>query len=169
MTRSKRVGYKRLQRRAPDFIRQYDAWRAAQPPSPGPIPADFLDLFHKRTFAHLSTLMPDGTPHVTPVWVDYDGRHVIINSALGRLKDRNIERRRDVAIDIQDPDNPDRYLLVRGPVVEITADGADAQLDRLAQRYLNRDKYPPGMRFPGEVRCLFKIEPRHVTVWDPFG
>jgi anthraniloyl-CoA monooxygenase len=168
VTRSSRVGYSRLQRGDAEFIARYDAWKQAQPQS-GPIPAEYADLFQKRTFAHLSTLMPDGTPHVTPVWVDYDGQHILINSARGRLKDRNMEQRPTVAIDIQDPDNPDRYLLVRGPVVEITEAGADEHLDTLAPRYLGKDKYPPGMRYPGEVRRLYKILPKHVTTWNPFG
>jgi anthraniloyl-CoA monooxygenase len=167
-TRSARVGYHRLKRGDPDFIARYDEWRARQP-RPGSIPADFLDLFQKRTFAHLSTLMPDGTPHVTPVWVDYDGQHILINSAKGRLKDRNMQARKHVALEIPDPDNPDRYLLIRGPVVEITEAGADEHLDKLSPRYLGKDKYPPGMRFPGEVRRLYKILPQHVTTWDPFG
>jgi anthraniloyl-CoA monooxygenase len=169
MTRSKRVGYNRLKRRAPEFIARYDAWRQQQPPLSEPIPPQWHDLFHKRTFAHLATLMPDGTPHVTSVWVDYDGRHILVNSATGRQKDRNMEQRPLAAIEIVDPDNPNRYLLVRGPVVEITEAGADEHLDRLAQRYLNRERYPPAMRFPGEVRRLYKIEPKHVTYWDPFG
>jgi len=169
MTRSKRVGYNRLKRGDPNFVARYDEWRKGQPPSPGPISNDFLDLFQKRTFAHLATLMPDGTPHVTPVWVDYDGQFILVNSAKGRLKDKHMEARPDVAIEIQDPDNPDRYVLVRGPVVEITEEGADAHLDRLSPRYLNRPQYPPGMRFPGEVRRLYKILPKHVTTWDPFG
>jgi len=169
LTRSKRVGYNRLKRGDPDFIARYDEWRKRQPPSFGPIPTEFLDLFQKRTFAHLSTLMPDGTPHVTPVWVDYDGQYILVNSAKGRLKDKHMEARPEVAIEIQDPDNPNRYVLVRGPVVEITEEGADAHLDSLSPRYLNRPKYPPGMRFPGEVRRLYKILPKHVTTWDPFG
>lgn len=169
LTRSKRVGYNRLKRGDPNFVARYDEWKKQQPPSPGPIPNDFLDLFQKRTFAHLSTLMPDGTPHVTPVWVDYDGQYLLVNSAAGRLKDRNMERRPEVAIEIQDPDNPNRYVLVRGPVMEITEEGADAHLDSLSPRYLNRPRYPPGMRFPGEVRRLYKILPKHVTTWDPFG
>jgi PPOX class probable F420-dependent enzyme len=103
------------------------------------------------------------------VWVDYDGRHILINSARGRLKDRNMRQRPEVALQIPDPDNPDRYLLVRGPVVEITEDGDDEHLDRLAPRYLGKDFYPPAMRFAGEVRCLYKIAPRHVTVWNPWG
>ena len=169
MTRSKRVGYNRLKRGAPDFIARYDAWREAQPPDIGLIPAGFLDLFRKRTFAHLATLMPDGTPHVTPVWVDYDGKHILVNSARGRLKDRHMQQRPDVAIEIQDPENPNRYLLVRGPVVAITEEGADEQLDSMSPRYLNREKYPPAMRFEGEVRRIYRIEPRHVVIWDPFA
>jgi PPOX class probable F420-dependent enzyme len=169
MTRSQRVGYARLRVQAPEFIARYDEWRRSQPPAPGPIPADFLDLFSKATFAHLATLMPDGTPHVTPVWVDYDGRHVIVNSAAGRQKDLNMTKRRHVAIEIPDPENPNRYLHVRGPVVEITEEGAEEHLHRLARRYLDRERYPDGWRFPGEVRRIYRIEPRRVTTWDPFG
>jgi PPOX class probable F420-dependent enzyme len=168
MTRSGRVGLRRIQLADPDFAAQYEAWHKAQP-RPGPIPAEYLDLFQKKSFAHLATLMPDGTPHVTSVYVDYDGQHILINSARGRLKDKNMEQRRHVAIQIPDPDNSDRYLAVRGPVVEITEVGADEHLDKLAQRYLEKDFYPPSMRFPGEVRCIYKIEPRHVTTWNPFG
>ena len=168
MTRSKRVGLKKIRQADPEFAMRYETWRKAQPPA-GPIPDDYLDLFRKKTFGHLATLMPDGTPHVTSVYVDYDGRHILINSARGRVKDRNMQERPFVALQMPDPDNPDRYLTVRGPVVEITEDGADAHLDRLAQRYLGKDTYPPGMRFPGEVRCLYKIEPKHVTTWNPFG
>jgi anthraniloyl-CoA monooxygenase len=168
MTRSRRVGFNRIKRADPEFASQYDAWRKTQPQA-GPLPAEYLDLFQKKTFGHLATLMPDGTPHVTSVWVDYDGQHILINSARGRLKDRNMERRRQVALEITDPDNPDRYLAVRGPVVEVTEAGADEHLDKLARRYLDKDTYPPSMRFPGEVRCLYKIEPKHVTTWNPFG
>ena len=168
MTRSKRVGFARLQRADPTFTARYDAWRKTQKQS-GPIPDEFLDLFQKKTFAHLATLMPNGTPHVTSVYVDYDGKHILINSARGRVKDKNMEERRDVAIQIPDPDNTDRYIAVRGRVVEITEDGADEHLDKLAQRYLEKDKYPPSMRFEGEVRCIYKIEPKHVTTLNPFG
>jgi anthraniloyl-CoA monooxygenase len=169
MTRSRRVGYNRLKRRDPEFIARYDEWRRQQPPSAGPIPSEYLDLFQKRSFAHLATLMPDGTPHVTPVWVDYDGKFVLINSAVGRQKDLNMAKRRHVAIEIPDPDNPNRYLAIRGPVVEITEAGADEHLDKLARRYLDREKYPPSMRFPGEVRRIYKVAPKRVTIWDPFG
>ncbi|HKW91491.1 MAG TPA: TIGR03618 family F420-dependent PPOX class oxidoreductase [Methylomirabilota bacterium] len=168
MMRSRRIGYERLKRMDPEFVARYDAWKRAQP-GPGPIPAEFLDLFQKASFAHLATLMPDGSPHVTPVWVDYDGRHVLVNSAAGRRKDLNMAERNRVAIEIADPDNPNRYVAVRGPVVEITEIGADAHLDRLARRYLGRDRYPDSYRFPGEVRRIYKIAPEKVTTWDPFG
>ncbi len=168
MTRSRRVGLGRIRLADPAFADEYLAWQRAQPQE-GPIPSDFLDLFEKRSFGHLATLMPDGTPHVTSVWVDFDGQHVLINSARGRLKDRNMQQRPNVALQIPDPDNPDRYLAVRGPVVEITETGADEHLDSLAPRYLGKEFYPPGMRYPGEVRCIYRIEPKHVTTWHPFG
>lgn len=168
MTRSNRVGYNRLKRQAPEFIERYDEWRQHQP-STGPIPREFLDLFHKETYGHLVTLMLDGTPQVTPVWVDYDGKHILINSAKGRQKDLNMERNPMVALEIPDPSNPNRYLAIRGRVVEITEEGADEHLDKLAQRYLARDKYPSTWRLPNEVRRLYRIEPKHVTIWEPFG
>jgi hypothetical protein len=101
--------------------------------------------------------------------VDYDGRHILVNSAAGRRKDLNMAGRPSVAVEISDPDNPNRYLHVRGAVVEITRAGADAHLDRLAQRYLGRERYPPGWRVPGEVRQVYKIAPTRVSAWDPFG
>ncbi len=168
VTRSNRVGFNRLKRQAPEFIAQYEQWRH-QLPSTGPVPREFLDLFNKVAFGHLATLMPDGTPQVTSVYVDYDGKYILVNSAKGRQKDRNMERCPDVSIEIPDPDNPNRYLGIRGRVVEITEEGADQHLDRLAQRYLGRPKYPPTWRYPGEVRRIYKIEPTHVTAWEPFG
>jgi len=168
MMRSQRIGYARLKLMDPAFAARYDAWRTAQPPA-GPIPREFLDLFGKATFAHLATLMPDGSPHVTPVWVDYDGQHIIVNSAVGRQKDLNMEKRRLVAVEIPDPDNPNRYVAVRGTVVDITEVGADSHLDALARRYLGRDTYPESYRFPGEVRRIYRIQPMHVATWNPFG
>jgi PPOX class probable F420-dependent enzyme len=105
--------------------------------------------------------MPDGTPQVTPVWFDYDGDHIIVNSAKGRQKDKNIKRNRRVALSILDPENPYRYLEVRGNVVDITEEGADAHIDKLAKKYLNQDRYP--FRQPGEVRVMYKIKPEHTT------
>ncbi|HEX2385664.1 MAG TPA: PPOX class F420-dependent oxidoreductase [Candidatus Binatia bacterium] len=127
------------------------------------IPDKYRDLFTKQTFAHLATLMPDGTPQVTPVWVDYDGRHVIVNSAKGRLKDKNMRRNKQVALSLADPENPYRYLALQGRVTEVTEQGADAHIDSMAKKYLGKDKYP--FRAPGEVRVLYKIEPDKVSTY----
>ena len=121
----------------------------------------YSDLFHKKAFANLSTLMKDGSPQVTPVWFDYDGSHIRVNSALGRVKDKNIRRDPRVSMSIQDPDNPYRYLEIRGKVVDITHQGADDHIDSLAQKYLGQSTYP--YRQPGEVRVLYKIEPQKLS------
>jgi len=123
------------------------------------IPEAYLDLFQKRAFGSLATLMPDGSPQVTPVWVDYDGEYVIFNSARGRKKDLNVRRDPRVAIAILDPDNPYRYMEVRGRVAEITQEGADASIDKLARKYLGVDKYPYAQ--PGEVRVIYKVRLEH--------
>lgn len=125
------------------------------------IPEKFLDLFQKKAFANLATVMPDGTPQVTPVWVDFDGKHVIVNSARGRRKDKNVSQNSSVALSIMDPDNPYRYLEVRGRVAEITEEGADQHIDSMARKYLGLDKYPN--RQPSEVRVMYKIEPMHTS------
>ena len=92
------------------------------------IPEKYKDLFDKPAFAHLATIMPDGRPQVTPVWVAFDGRYVLVNTAVGRQKDRNLSRDGRVALSILDPANPYRYLEVRGKVVERTEKGADDSL-----------------------------------------
>ena len=125
------------------------------------IPEKYGDLFQKRAFASLGTLMPDGRPQVTPVWVDFDGEHVIFNSAKGRQKDRNVRRDPRVSMAIIDPDNPYRYIEIRGSVVEITEEGADDHINKLAKKYLGVDKYP--YRQASEVRVIYKIQPEHTT------
>lgn len=122
---------------------------------------DYQDLFSKKALASLATLMPDGRPQVTPVWCDFDGQNVLFNTAVGRVKDRNLQRDGRVSLAIIDPENPYRYLEVRGKVVERTLDGADAHIDKLAKKYLGVDKYPG--RRPGEVRVIYKIQPEHVS------
>jgi len=124
------------------------------------IPEKFHDLFGKRAFASLATLMPDGTPQVTPVWCDRDGNYIRFNSARGRQKDRNVRRDPRIAMSLADPDNPYRYVEVRGRVVEITEKGADEHINSLAKKYLGVDTYP--YRQPGEVRVIYKIEPQRV-------
>ena len=117
----------------------------------------FADLFEKKAFAQLATLMPDGSPHVSPVWCEYDGHHVVINTAKGRVKDRNMRRDPRVSLDIMDPENPYRHVSIRGRVTDYTEQGADQHIDKLAKKYLNLDRYP--YRQPGEVRVVYKIEP----------
>jgi PPOX class probable F420-dependent enzyme len=125
------------------------------------VPDTYKDLFEKQAFANLATLMPDGSPQVTPVWCDYDGKNVIVNSAKGRQKDKNLRRDARVALAISDPANPYRYLEVRGKVVDITENGADAHIDKMAKKYLGKDKYPFSQ--PGEVRVIYKILPEHFS------
>ena len=119
------------------------------------IPDSHVDLFSKKAFASLATLMPGGSPQVTPVWVDYDGQHVIINTAEGRQKDKNLQRDGRVALSIMDPENAYRYLEVRGHVEQRTREGADQHIDAMARKYLGQDKYP--YRQPGEVRVIYKV------------
>ena len=125
------------------------------------IPQEFVDLFDKKAFGHLATLMPNGQPQVTPVWCDYDGSAVLVNSAKGRQKDKNMRRDPRVTVTISDPDNPYRYLEVRGRVTEVTEDGAEAHIDRMAKKYMGVDEYP--YRTADEVRVLYKVEPEKCT------
>lgn len=105
--------------------------------------------------------MPSGSPQVTAVRVEYDGTHVLGNSAEGRAKPRNVRRDSRVALSIVDQENPYTSATIRGRVVEITHDGADAHIDKLAEKYLGHDSYP--FRQPGEQRVTFKIAPEHAT------
>ncbi|MBI3047975.1 MAG: PPOX class F420-dependent oxidoreductase [Acidobacteria bacterium] len=130
---------------------------------PTAIPEQFRDLFQKPAFGILATLMPNGHPQVTPVWCDLADGYVLVNSARGRQKDRNMRRDSRVTITIVDPDNWYRYLEVRGRVVEITEEGAEDHIDKMAKKYLGQDKYP--YRRPGEARVLYRIEPEHTAGW----
>lgn len=125
------------------------------------IPEKYLDLFNKKAFASLGTLMPDGSPQVTPVWVDRDGDTVLVNTAKGRQKDKNIKRDPRVSVTLIDPDNPYRYLEIRGRVVEATDKGAKDHIDKMAKKYLGVDKYPYAQA--GEQRLLLRIEPERVS------
>lgn len=121
------------------------------------IPENYMALFSKPVFGFLTTLMPDGSPQTQPVWVDYEHGSVIVNSALGRQKDKNMRRDPRVAITLMDPENPYRYLEIRGKVTNITQDGAETHIDKMAKKYLGKDKYPFAQ--PGEQRVLYTIEP----------
>jgi PPOX class probable F420-dependent enzyme len=123
---------------------------------------DWKDLLgDKKAFAHIATLMPDGSPQVTPVWFDYDRGTIRVNSAKGRVKVTNMQKGAPVAIAIMDPENPYRYVQIRGKVKRVTEEGADRHIDSLAKKYLGKDKYP--FAKPGEVRVLFEIEPTSVS------
>ena len=97
---------------------------------------------------------------MTPVWIDYDGTHVRFNTARGRVKDKNIQTNPKIALSIQDPDNPYRYLQIRGRVVEVTEKGADDHIDSLAKKYTGQERY--AHRRPGEVRITVKVLPEKI-------
>ena len=119
-----------------------------------------ISLFRGKNFAFIASLMNDGAPQITPVWIDYDGQFVMVNTAEGRTKQKNFERDSRVALSIVDKDNPYNTVSIRGKVVEQTADGADEHIDKLAKKYLGVDKYP--FRAPGEKRIILKIKPDKV-------
>ena len=127
------------------------------------IPDNFRSLLGDdvKAFADLATILPDGSPQVTPVWFDTDGETIRVNTAKGRWKDRNMRRDARVALAIMDPANPYKHLQIRGRVERITEDGADAHIDRLAKKYLGADTYP--FRQPGEVRVIYVVRPERVT------
>jgi PPOX class probable F420-dependent enzyme len=125
------------------------------------IPEAFNDLLtKKKAFANLATVNADGTPQVTPVWFDWDGSRLRINTAKGRVKDKNLRRTPAVALTIMDPDNPYRYVQVKGRVANVTESGADAHIDALSKKYTGQDRY--AKRTPGEVRVIFTITPDRV-------
>jgi PPOX class probable F420-dependent enzyme len=124
------------------------------------IPQAYRDLFDKKSFAHIATVGADGAPQVTPVWIDQEGPYIRFNTARGRVKTQNLERTPKIALSVQDPENPYRYIQVRGRVVEVTEKGADAHIDALAKKYLGQDRYP--YRQPGEVRVTVKVMPEKI-------
>jgi len=125
------------------------------------VPEPWKAVLKQPVFVHLTTLMPDGSPQTSPVWVDIDGDHIIVNSAQGRVKDKNMRRDPRVALSVVAPDNPYNALMVRGRVVEISTQGADAHIDALAKKYLGKDKYP--FRQPGEVRVKYRIATEKIS------
>jgi len=131
------------------------------------IPEAFLDLFEKPILAHLATLMPDGTPQVTPDWIDYDGEHILVNTWPDRTKGRNMLARPQVALDIVDRDDPFRYLAVRGRVVDATEEGAAEHIDTLARRYMGLERYP--RHDPNRPRRLYRIVPERVVAQSRIG
>jgi PPOX class probable F420-dependent enzyme len=129
------------------------------------IPDEAKPLFQGKNFAHVATLNSDGSPQVSAVWVGLDGDRITFNTAEGRMKTKNLQRDGRVAISITNEENPYENLIVQGKVVEMTHDGADADIDALAKRYIGADSYP--FRQPGEERVLVKIEPEKVNHTKP--
>ena len=122
-------------------------------------PTDFLDLLTDETRAllYLATSMPDGSPQLSPVWFSTDGEYVLINTNEGRTKDKNMKTRPRVAMTIQDPKNPDRYLGIRGEVVGATKEGADEHINQLSLKYYNK----PWTYREGQRRIIYRIKPLH--------
>lgn len=129
------------------------------------IPEDKLDLLERPIVASLATIMPDNQPQVTPVWFSYDGTHILVNSARGRQKDRNMIERPRVTMLFVDPENPYRYMEVRGEIEEITEEGGLDHINALSKRYFGREDYYAGMpdRRGKETRVIYKIRPTHVS------
>jgi PPOX class probable F420-dependent enzyme len=128
------------------------------------IPESHLDLLKDETkaFGVLATLIKDGSPQLTPIWFNTYGTHILINSAKGRVKDHNMKRDQRVAFVIIDPNDPYRYIQIRGNVVEITTQSAWEHIDQLSKKYTGRDKYTSGS--PGEIRVTYKIIPQSISV-----
>lgn len=124
------------------------------------IPASHRDILENANFAHIATLMADGSPQVTPVWIDVDGDEIVFNTAVDRLKDRNLDRDGRVALSVHDQSNPYRYIQVRGKVTARTTEGADAHIDKMAKKYMNLDSYP--YRNAAETRVIYRIAPEKV-------
>jgi PPOX class probable F420-dependent enzyme len=122
-------------------------------------------LFEEKNFASFATVMKDGSPQVTPVWVDYDAGNIIINTAEGRVKHRNVTRNPKVAVSVTDSANPYTMVTVRGTITEQTNRGADEHVDKMAEKYLGVDKYP--FRAQGEKRILLRMRPERVFYMSP--
>jgi len=128
---------------------------------PATLSENVKKLFLEPNFAHLATIMPDGSPQVTPVWVEMEGDRIVVNTAEGRIKPRNVRRDPRVAISIVRQENPYQAAYIRGRVVELRHEGADESIDRLAKKYIGQDRYP--WRQPGEQRLIMIIEPERVA------
>jgi PPOX class probable F420-dependent enzyme len=122
-----------------------------------------VKLLQEKQLAHLATTMADGSPQVTPVWIDVapDGSYLLINTAEGRVKTRNMSRNPNVAISVVDNTNPYRLAVIRGTIVERRHEGADQDIDNLARKYLGQEKYP--WRNPAQQRVTLIIKPTHIV------
>lgn len=124
-----------------------------------------IKLLTGKNFASVATLMKDGSPQNTPTWIDFDGKAILINTAEGRTKQKNVSNDQRIAISIVDQNNPYNMVTIRGKVIEQTSEGADDHIDKLAKRYLGVDKYP--FRSPTEKRIILKVAPENVFHMQP--
>ena len=126
-------------------------------PSHANVPESHAAILKSKALIFLATVSASGEPQVSPVWFDTEGDLIRVNSAKGRLKDKNMRARKKVSLAVVDPENLYRWLGIQGTVVEVTEQGADAHIDGLAKKYLGKDTYPN--RRAGEVRVIYKIRP----------
>ena len=124
-----------------------------------------IQLLTGKNFAFVATLMKDGSPQIAPTWIDFDGKSILVNTAEGRVKQKNVSRDPHVAISIVDQSNPYNMVTIRGKVIEQTSTGADDHIDKLAKRYLGVDKYP--FRSQDEKRVILKVQPEKVFYMKP--
>ncbi len=129
------------------------------------VPESFEDLFEKKAFGNIATVTPEGTPHVTPVWVGYNGEEIMVNTVEGRRKYRNIVENPRVGLSIMDPENPYRYLSIIGEVSEMKKEGADRHIDELTKRYMGMDEYPYKDQDTGD-RVILLISPDEVLTYE---
>ena len=129
------------------------------------ITPEIVKLFEGKNLVSFATLMKDGSPHVAPVWVDIDGNTILINTAIGRVKEKNVKKDKRVALSIFDHQNPYHMASIRGKVIDITTEGADEHIDKLAKKYFGLDKYP--YRSPDEKRVIVKIIPEKIFHMQP--
>jgi PPOX class probable F420-dependent enzyme len=132
---------------------------------PEKIEGRVADLLEAKNFAQVATTRQDGSPHVTPVWVDHDGEYVVLNTAEGRAWPANARRTGKIAINVVNHENPYEYVYIQGTVEEDTTDGADEHIDKMAQKYMGVDEYP--FRQDGEQRLIIKVAPDKITHNSP--
>lgn len=129
------------------------------------ITTEVEQLLSGKNFASFATLMKDGSPHVAPTWIDYNGDMILINTAAGRIKEKNVKSDKRVALSVYDSSNPYNMVTIRGKVKEVTELDADSHIDKLAKKYLGLDSYP--FRNPDEKRVILKIIPERVFHQKP--
>jgi len=123
------------------------------------------ELIDSKNFVHVATVRESGTPHIVPVWGDTDGQYILLNSARGRAWPSNAERDGVITLNVMNLENPYEYVEIEGKLEEVTPDGADEHIDKLAKKYLDADEYP--FRSESEERVIVRIEPQKIRHNNP--